>query len=134
MTRAPFVMAKAESAFSRDARLEDTTIGWRFVNPRMQAAYGTDSMPRRRRTWPAVRHLARRPGCFALRSQQRCAAAVAAGRLAEEIVPVSIPQRKATRWPSRATSIARRHTLAALAKLKGIVRPEGTVTAGNAPA
>jgi 3-oxoadipyl-CoA thiolase len=134
MTRAPFVMAKAESAFARGARLEDTTLGWRFVNPRMHAAYGTDSMPETAENVAAQFAISRADqDAFALRSQQRCAAAVAAGRLAEEIVPVPVPQRKGDPVAFSQDEHPRADTtLEALAKLKGIVKPEGTVTAGNA--
>src|SRR5438477_12849166 len=92
MSRAPFVMGKAESAFSRTAKIEDTTIGWRFVNPKMKAQYGVDSMPETAENVAAEFGIARADqDAFALRSQQRAAAAIAAGRLAEEIVPVTIP-------------------------------------------
>ncbi len=88
MTRAPFVMGKADSAFSRAAKIEDTTIGWRFVNPKMKAQYGVDSMPETAENVAAEFGVARADqDAFALRSQQRAAAAIAAGRLAEEIVP-----------------------------------------------
>src|SRR6266702_3956758 len=95
MSRAPFVMGKAESAFSRSAKIEDTTIGWRFVNPLMKAKYGIDSMPETAENVAVDFKISRADqDAFALRSQQRTAAAVAAGRLAEEIVPVSIAQKK----------------------------------------
>ena len=91
MTRAPFVMGKADAAFSRAAKIEDTTIGWRFVNPLMKAKYGVDSMPETAENVAAEFKVARADqDAFALRSQQRAAAAIAAGRLAEEIVPVTI--------------------------------------------
>ena len=95
MSRAPFVMAKADVAFSRAAKIEDTTIGWRFVNPLMKAKYGVDSMPETAENVAAEFKIARADqDAFALRSQQRAAAGVAAGRLAEEIVPVTIPAKK----------------------------------------
>jgi len=134
MTRAPFVMAKAGSAFSRNARMEDTTIGWRFVNPLMQAAHGTDSMPETAENVAEEFAISRADqDAFALRSQERCAAAMAAGRLAEEIVPVAIPQRKGAPVAFTHDEHPRGDTtLAGLAKLAGIVRPDGKVTAGNA--
>src|SRR3989441_5914648 len=95
MSRAPFVMGKAESAFSRSAKIEDTTIGWRFVNPLMKAKYGIDSMPETAENVAVDFKISRADqDAFALRSQQRTAAAVAAGRLAQEILPVSIAQQK----------------------------------------
>jgi acetyl-CoA acyltransferase len=134
MSRAPYVMGKADAAFSRTMRIEDTTIGWRFVNPLMKAKYGTDSMPETAEIVSEEYEVARTDqDAFALRSQQRAAAAMKAGRLAEEIVAVSIPQKR-----SEAVLVAVDEqprpdsTLEGLAKLKGIVKPEGTVTAGNA--
>ena len=133
MSRAPFVMAKAESAFSRAAKIEDTTIGWRFVNPLMKAKYGVDSMPETAENVAAQFDIARADqDAFALRSQQRAAAAIAAGRLAEEIVPVTMEARKRDPVVVSLDEHPRGTTLEALAKLKGIVRPDGTVTAGNA--
>jgi acetyl-CoA acyltransferase len=134
MSRAPFVMGKADSPFSRSIKLEDTTIGWRFVNPVMKAKYGTDSMPETGEIVAEEYHIARADqDAFAFRSQQRAAAAMAAGRLAEEIVPVSIPQKKGDPILVRVDEHPRPDTtLEALAKLKGVVKPEGTVTAGNA--
>jgi len=133
MSRAPFVMAKAESAFSRAAKIEDTTIGWRFVNPLMKAKYGVDSMPETAENVAAQFDIARADqDAFALRSQQRAAAAIAAGRLAEEIVPVTMEARKGDPVVVSLDEHPRGTTLEALAKLKGIVRPDGTVTAGNA--
>jgi hypothetical protein len=133
MSRAPFVLAKAESAFSRSARIEDTTIGWRFINPLMKAKYGVDSMPETAENVAADFKIARADqDAFALRSQQRTAAAIAAGRLAEEIVPVTIAQKKGDPLVVSRDEHPRETTLEALAKLKGIVKPEGTVTAGNA--
>jgi acetyl-CoA acyltransferase len=134
MSRAPFVMGKADTAFSRNAKIEDTTIGWRFANPAMKAKYGTDSMPE---TAEIVAHEYRvsraDQDAFALRSQQRAAAAMKACRLGEEITPVSIPQKKGDPVLVTVDEQPRPDTtLEALAKLKGVVKPEGTVTAGNA--
>ena len=110
MTRAPFVMAKADSAFSRAAKIEDTTIGWRFVNPLMKAKYGIDSMPETAENVAAEFKVTRADqDAFALRSQQRAAAAIAAGRLAEEIVPVDDSREEGrSRSCSRRTSIRAR--------------------------
>jgi 3-oxoadipyl-CoA thiolase len=134
MSRAPFVMGKADSAFSRGMKLEDTTIGWRFVNPAMKAKYGTDTMPETAEIVAEEYKIARDDqDAFALRSQQRAAAAMQAGRLAEEIVSVSIPQKKGE--PVRVhvdEQLRPDSTLEGLAKLKGVVKPDGTVTAGNA--
>jgi acetyl-CoA acyltransferase len=133
MTRAPFVMGKADSAFSRAAKIEDTTIGWRFVNPLMKAKYGIDSMPETAENVAADFGIGRADqDAFALRSQQRAAAAIAAGRLKEEIVPVTIPAAKGDPVVVERDEHPRATTLEALARLKGVVRPDGTVTAGNA--
>jgi hypothetical protein len=133
MSRAPFVMAKATEAFSRAAKVEDTTIGWRFVNPLMKAAHGIDSMPETAENVAADYRVSRADqDAFALRSQARAAAAIAAGRLAEEIVPVTLPQRKGDPVVVTRDEHPRETTLEALAKLAPIVRPDGTVTAGNA--
>jgi acetyl-CoA acyltransferase len=134
MTRAPFVTGKADAAFSRSAHVYDTTIGWRFVNPLMKAKCGVDSMPETAENVAADFKVSRADqDAFALRSQQRAAAAVAAGRLAEEIVPVSIAQKRGDPLlVSKDEHLRADTTLEALAKLKGIVRPDGTVTAGNA--
>ena len=133
MTRAPFVMGKADAAFSRAAKIEDTTIGWRFVNPLMKGKYGIDSMPETAENVAQEFRVSRADqDAFALRSQQRAAAAIAAGRLAEEIVPVTIPAKKGEPIVFRQDEHPRATTLEALAKLKGVVRPDGTVTAGNA--
>ena len=134
MSRAPFVMGKTAEPFSRDAKIEDTTLGWRFVNPIMKARYGIDTMPE------TAEHVAEEfeisrddQDAFALRSQQRAAAAIREGRIAEEIVPVSI-----ARTGEAATVVSTDEhprpnvTLESLAKLKPIVKPGGTVTAGNA--
>jgi acetyl-CoA acyltransferase len=133
MSRAPFVMGKAESAFSRAAKIEDTTIGWRLVNPLMKARYGIDSMPETAENVAVEFKVSRADqDAFALRSQQRAAAAIASGRLAEEIVPVTIAQKKGDPVVVARDEHPRETTLEALAKLKGIVKPDGTVTAGNA--
>jgi 3-oxoadipyl-CoA thiolase len=133
MSRAPFVMGKAESAFARSPKIEDTTIGWRFINPLLKAKYGVDSMPETAENVAAEFKISRRDqDAFALRSQQRTAAAVAAGRLSEEIVPVTIAQKKGEPVVVRKDEHPRQTTLEALAKLNGVVRPDGTVTAGNA--
>ena len=133
MSRAPFVLPKADSAFSRTARIEDTTIGWRFVNPLTKAKYGIDSMPETAENVAAEFNVARADqDAFALRSQERALAAIAAGRLAEEIVPVTIPAKKGDPIVVARDEHPRETTLEALAKLKAIVRPDGTVTAGNA--
>jgi len=133
MSRAPFVLGKAESAFSRSARIEDTTIGWRFVNPVMKSKYGIDSMPETAENVAAEFRISRADqDAYALRSQQRAAAAIAAGRLAEEIVPVTIPQKKGEPIVVARDEHPRETSLEALAKLRGVVKPEGTVTAGNA--
>lgn len=134
MSRAPFVMGKADAAFSRAAKLEDTTIGWRFINPLMKAKYGVDSMPETAEIVAEEFHVSREDqDAFALRSQQRAGAAMRSGTLAQEIVPVPIPQKKGEPILFSADEHPRADTsLAALAKLPGIVKPGGTVTAGNA--
>jgi 3-oxoadipyl-CoA thiolase len=133
MTRAPFVMGKADSAFSRNAEIYDTTIGWRFVNPKMKAAFGTDSMPETAENVAQDFQITRADqDAFALRSQDKTAAAQANGRLAAEIVPVEIPQRKGDPVVVDRDEHPRATTLEALGKLKPIVRADGTVTAGNA--
>ncbi len=134
MTRAPFVMAKAESAFSRSAKIEDTTIGWRFINPLMKAKYGIDSMPETAENVADEFKVNRADqDAFAVRSQQRWAAAHAAGFFAGEIVPVTIPQKKGDPRIVKDDEHPRPDTtVEALGRLKGVVRPDGTVTAGNA--
>jgi len=134
MSRAPFVMGKAESAFSRSAQVYDTTIGWRFVNPLMKAKYGVDSMPETAENVAADFKISRADqDAFALRSQQRAAAAMKDGRLAEEIVPVTIPQKKGNPLVVDKDEHPRADTtLESLSRLKGVVKPDGTVTAGNA--
>ncbi len=133
MTRAPFVLGKADGAYSRNAAIHDTTIGWRFVNPLMKSKYGVDSMPETAENVAADFHVSRADqDAFALRSQERAAAAIAAGRLAEEIVPVTIPAKKGDPVVFVQDEHPRATTLEALGKLKGVVKPDGTVTAGNA--
>ena len=134
MSRAPFVLGKAEKAFARDARLEDTTIGWRFVNPAMKARFGVDSMPETAENVAKDFSVARADQDeFALRSQQRAAAAQAAGFFAEEIAPVPVSRSRGEVVLIREDEQLRpQTTLEALAALKGVVRPDGTVTAGNA--
>jgi 3-oxoadipyl-CoA thiolase len=133
MSRAPFVMAKATQAFDRNAEIYDTTIGWRFVNPKMKSAYGDDTMPSTGENVAQEFQVSRADqDAFALRSQERTASAQANGRMAAEITPVSIPQRKGDPVVVERDEHPRATTLEALAKLKPIVRPDGTVTAGNA--
>lgn len=133
MSRAPFVMAKATSAFDRTAEIYDTTIGWRFVNPSMKAAYGDDAMPATAENVAQQWQVSRADqDAFALRSQERAARAQGEGRFAAEIVPVVIPQRRGDALVVDRDEHPRATTLEALAKLKPIVRADGTVTAGNA--
>ncbi len=133
MTRAPFVMGKADSAFSRNAQIFDTTIGWRFINPQMKALYGVDSMPETAENVAADHQISRADqDAFAVASQNKAAAAQAAGILADEIVPVIIAQKKGEPVTVLHDEHPRATSVEALAKLKGVVRPDGTVTAGNA--
>jgi 3-oxoadipyl-CoA thiolase len=134
MSRAPFVIGKADSAFSRAMKLEDTTIGWRFINPLLKTRYGVDSMPETGEIVAEEYHVSREDqDAFALRSQQRAAAAMRSGLLEQEIVPVPIPQKKGEPSWFRVDEHPRPDsTLEALAKLPGIVKSGGTVTAGNA--
>ena len=133
MTRAPFVMGKADSAFSRTAKVEDTTIGWRFVNPLMKSKYGIDSMPETAENVAAEFNIARADqDAFALRSQQRYGRAFAAKFFEAEITPVDVPQKKGEPIKFIADEHPRETSLEALAKLKGVVKADGTVTAGNA--
>jgi acetyl-CoA C-acetyltransferase len=133
MSRAPFVMPKADAAFSRSAAVYDTTIGWRFINPRMQALHGTDSMPETAENVALEFGIEREAqDRFALASQTKALAAQAAGRFAEEICPVTLPQKKGEAVVISADEHPRATSLEALAKLKGVVKPEGSVTAGNA--
>jgi acetyl-CoA acyltransferase len=133
MSRAPFVMAKAETAFSRTPAIYDTTIGWRFVNPKMKAKYGIDQMPETAENVAVDFNVSRADqDAFALRSQQRALAAQANGTLAQEIVPVTIASRKGDPTVVSKDEHPRETSLEALAKLKPIVKENGTVTAGNA--
>ncbi|AOI56503.1 3-oxoadipyl-CoA thiolase [Burkholderia diffusa] len=133
MTRAPFVMGKATSAFARQAAIFDTTIGWRFINPLMKQQYGVDSMPETAENVADDYNISRADqDLFALRSQQKAARAQQDGTLAEEIVPVTIPQKKGEALVVSRDEHPRETSFEALAKLKGVVRPDGSVTAGNA--
>jgi 3-oxoadipyl-CoA thiolase len=133
MSRAPFVMPKATTAFSRDNAVYDTTIGWRFVNPLMKQQYGVDSMPETAENVAEDFGINRADqDAFALRSQDKAAAAQANGRLAEEITPVVIPQRKGDPKVIDTDEHPRATTLEALSGLKTFVKADGTVTAGNA--
>jgi acetyl-CoA acyltransferase len=133
MTRAPFVMGKADSAFSRNAGIYDTTIGWRFVNPLMKKMYGVDSMPETGENVADDYKVSRADqDLFAFNSQTKAAAAQAAGWLAQEIVPVEIAQKKGDPIVFAQDEHLRLSSLEVLGKLKGVVRPDGSVTAGNA--
>jgi acetyl-CoA acyltransferase len=133
MSRAPFVMPKAETAFSRNAEIHDTTIGWRFINPLMKKQYGVDSMPETAENVADDYKVNREDqDAFAVRSQAKASAAQANGRLAKEIVAVTIPQRKGDPVVVDKDEHPRATSMEALAKLKPIVRADGTVTAGNA--
>jgi acetyl-CoA acyltransferase len=134
MSRAPFVIGKSESAFSRTAKIEDTTIGWRFINSAMNDKYGTDSMPETAENiaeeWPISRT---DQDAFALRSQQRAAASAGTGKFADEMILVNVPSKKRDPVVVNKDEQPRPDTtLEALAKLKPIVKPNGTITAGNA--
>ncbi len=133
MSRAPFVMPKADTAFSRTNAVYDTTIGWRFVNPVMKQLHGTDSMPETAENVAEEFKVSRADqDAFGLRSQARASSAQKNGRLAKEIVAVTIPAKKGDAIVVDKDEHPRETTLEALAKLKPIVKPEGTVTAGNA--
>jgi acetyl-CoA acyltransferase len=133
MTRAPFVMGKASNAFSRQAEIHDTTIGWRFVNTLMKRDYGVDSMPQTAENVATDFSISREDqDAFAMRSQQKAARAQRDGTLAQEIVAVDIPQKKGDPVRVALDEHPRETSLEALGKLKGVVRPDGTVTAGNA--
>lgn len=133
MSRAPFVMPKAETAYSRNAQIFDTTIGWRFVNPKMKAQYGIDSMPETAENVAEEFHISREDqDKFARRSQERAAAAIASGRMAEEITPVTIPQRKGDALIVDTDEHPRLSSLEQLANLRAPFRKGGSVTAGNA--
>lgn len=132
MSRAPFVMPKADSAFSRKAEIYDTTIGWRFINPLMQKQYGVDSMPETGENVAEAYNISRQDqDAFALRSQQKAATAQANGRLAQEICPVSVKQRKADDLIVEKDEHPRQTTLEKLASLGTPFRKNGSVTAGN---
>ena len=133
MTRAPFVMGKADSAFSRAAKIEDTTLGWRFVNPLMKARYGIDSMPETAENVAREFNINRADqDAFALRSQQRWARAHAEGFFKDEIVPVTLHGKKGESRVFDTDEQPRESSLEALAKLQGVVTPDGSVSAGNA--
>ena len=133
MSRAPFVLAKADSAFSRAVKMEDTTIGWRFVNPLMKKMYGIDSMPETAENVAVDFKIGRiDQDAFALRSQQRYAAALKAGFFKSEILPITLAQKKGVPLIIDKDEHPRETSLESLAKLKGVVKEDGTVTAGNA--
>jgi 3-oxoadipyl-CoA thiolase len=132
MSRAPFVLGKASSAFARDVKLEDTTLGWRFVNPLMAAKFGTDSMPETAENVAEQFGISRADqDAFAYRSQRRAFAAIQAGHFSREIVKVEIPQRNATQTVAEDEHPRPDTSLEALARLKPIVKAGGTITAGN---
>jgi len=133
MTRAPYVLGKAGSPFDRGQKIEDTTLGWRFINPAMKAAYGVDTMPQTGENVAEQWNVSREEqDAFAFRSQEKAAAAQASGRFAEEIVAVSIAQKKGDPITFERDEHLRATSLEALAALKPVVKPDGTVTAGNA--
>ncbi|MGN5476275.1 3-oxoadipyl-CoA thiolase [Cupriavidus basilensis] len=133
MSRAPFVMGKATSAFSRDAQIFDTTIGWRFINPAMRAAYGVDSMPETAENVATDYKISREDqDLMALRSREKASRAQADGTLAQEITAVTIAQKKGDPIVVERDEHPRATTMESLAKLRGVVRPDGSVTAGNA--
>lgn len=133
MSRAPFVMGKSDSAFSRSMKMEDTTIGWRFINPLMKAQYGVDSMPETAENVATDFRINREDqDAFALRSQLRTARAQETGVFADELIPVFVPQRKGDALLFDHDEHPRSTSREALAKLKGVVGADGTVTAGNA--
>ena len=133
MSRAPFVMGKAESAFSRSMQMEDTTIGWRFINPQMKALYGVHSMPETAENVADEFAISRADqDAFALRSQLRTAAAQEAGRFADELIAVQVPQRKGEPLLFSRDEPRRSTSLGALVNLRGVGRAAGSVTAGNA--
>lgn len=133
MTRAPYVLGKAGSAFGRDQKIEDTTLGWRFINPAMKAAYGVDTMPQTAENVAAQWQVSREEqDRFALASQQKTSAAQASGRLAREIVGVTVPAGKGETRLFEKDEHPRLSALNALSALRPVVRADGTVTAGNA--
>lgn len=134
MSRAPYVVAKADSAYSRSVKMEDTTLGWRFINPLMKAKYGVDSMPETGENVAEEFRISRNgQDLFALRSQQRAAEAIRSGRLKDEIVAVPVPEKKgSSRLFGEDEHPRPDTTLETLSKLKPVVKPDGTITAGNA--
>lgn len=133
MSRAPFVMGKADSAYSRSMKMEDTTLGWRFINPLMKARYGVDSMPETAENVAQEFGISRADqDAFALRSQQRTTLAQEKGLFDDELIAVSVPQRKGDALNFARDEHPRSTSLESLAKLKGVVRADGSVTAGNA--
>ena len=133
MSRAPFVIPKADTAFSRNAAVYDTTLGWRFINPRIQQLFGVDSMPETAENVARDFHIEREAqDRLALRSQQNALRAQKEGFFHKELIPVTIPQKKGDSVVVAKDEHPRETTLEALARLPGIVRPDGTVTAGNA--
>ncbi len=133
MTRAPFVMGKPDAAFSRNAALQDTTMGWRFINKALKEAYGVETMPETAENVAQDYGVSRADqDAFALASQNKTAIAITEGIFEREIVPVSLPQRKGDPLVFAQDEHPRATTIEALARLKGVVRPEGSVTAGNA--
>jgi acetyl-CoA C-acetyltransferase len=133
MTRAPFVMGKADAAFTRSASLQDTTMGWRFINKALKEAYGVETMPETAENVAQDYGVSRADqDAFALASQNKTAVAIAEGIFQREIVPVSLPQKKGDPLLFTQDEHPRATTIEALAKLKGVVRPDGSVTAGNA--
>jgi len=134
MSRAPFVISKADSPYSRSMKVEDTTLGWRFINPLMKAKYGVDSMPETGENVAEEFHISRADqDLFALRSQRRAAEAIQNGKMKQEIVPVCVPQKKGNPVLFSEDEHPRPDTtLEALSKLKPVVKPNGTITAGNA--
>jgi acetyl-CoA acyltransferase len=133
MSRAPFVMGKADSAFSRAAKIEDTTIGWRFINPLMKSFHGIDSMPETAENVAAEFGISRADqDLFALSSQLRAARGQKEGAFQDEIIPVALPQRKGEPVIFSQDEHPRVTSLEVLAKLTGVVRADGSITAGNA--
>jgi 3-oxoadipyl-CoA thiolase len=133
MSRAPFVVPKADTSFSRAATIYDTTIGWRFINPKLQQTYGTDSMPETGQNVATEFKVSRHDqDAFALRSQQRAANAQSNGRFAKEIVPIPVAQKKGDPLLVSQDEHPRQTSIEALSKLKSVVGPNGTITAGNA--
>ena len=133
MTRAPMVMAKAESAFAKNMEMADSTFGWRFVNPKMKTQYGVDAMGETAENLADLHQISRADqDLFAMRSQQKAAAAKASGRFAKEIIALEVQQKKETIWVSEDEFIKPQTNLEGLSKLKPAFRKDGTVTAGNA--